>query len=353
MDTLGSGELRYELRDGGFADYHAAIGDGSLCSERMRDLLEAARTEADLVTWEHAVVAAADGEKRVYYLLQIAGTPEVIHRELTTWVPGTDHVIRVTLDTPKAREHSIFAYESRAGTPIATRRIKALLEKERMTGIEFASVPQSPEGAAPATEPKLSPPVTKPKPESASAITAPPIDDIYARLDSLREPIRARDWQTLWGLRERFVAESQPSIATEIARLDLDGYREAIAAMLERASRKWKGSQGAAYWEFNPEDRWSSHLFLCNSYNDEAEQDDDWASDFDEGSVEEGPAAPALARLYEPAWDSTRGIAARNLALIAITLEVVALVADRSWRLPIPLCAGYHDQDVVFRIMVP
>jgi hypothetical protein len=105
------------------------------------------------------------------------------------------------------------------------------------------------------------------------------------------------------------------------------------------------------YWEFDLDNGWQSSFFLCASYSPEEDEDDDWASDFDEADVVAGPRMPEFARLYDPAWDETEGAIACNLRLIARTLGAFGRAAAASWTSPLPLCAGYHDQEILFRVV--
>jgi hypothetical protein len=107
------------------------------------------------------------------------------------------------------------------------------------------------------------------------------------------------------------------------------------------------------YWEVDPDNGWSSAFFPCRTYIAELERDDRWASDFDDALVVRVPGQPAFAYLYAPSWDATREVAACNHYLIARSLAALGRAAEAVGTDSIPLYAGHHDQDRVFRLVAP
>jgi hypothetical protein len=77
------------------------------------------------------------------------------------------------------------------------------------------------------------------------------------------------------------------------------------------------------------------------------------ASDFDAESAVHGPAQPDLASLYAKSWDGSPADAARNLLLISRTVAAFGEAAQGVWPATIPLCAGHHDQNSLFRFVEP
>jgi hypothetical protein len=66
-----------------------------------------------------------------------------------------------------------------------------------------------------------------------------------------------------------------------------------------------------------------------------------------------GPSQPELSHLYGTSWNATAVEAARNIYHVARTAVAFGQAAELVWRAGMPLCAGYHDQDVVFRLFEP
>jgi len=176
--------------------------------------------------------------------------------------------------------------------------------------------------------------------------------DIYAGIDAMREGIRRRAWREVETTAGTYCRELDAKAADAIAALDLAPYRDQIASVLETvlATARAQGS-AAVYWEFDLDNGWDSAFFLCGDYAPEVDEDDEWASDFDEAGVVRGPAQSDLARLYGKSWDGTPAEVARNLFLIGRTVAAFGEASQRIWPTTIPLCAGHHDQDSVFRFI--
>jgi len=123
--------------------------------------------------------------------------------------------------------------------------------------------------------------------------------DIYAGIDAMRDGIRRRAWREVETTAGTYCRELDAKAADAIAALDLAPYRDQIASVLETvlATARAQGS-AAVYWEFDLDNGWDSAFFLCGDYAPEVDEDDEWASDFDEAGVVRGPSQSDLARLY-------------------------------------------------------
>jgi hypothetical protein len=178
--------------------------------------------------------------------------------------------------------------------------------------------------------------------------------EILEGLEGLRGPLRNRDWDALEGTARRACSEGDPGVADAIAAVDVSAFEAMIESDLRALSvTAWDERAAAVYWEFDPEDDWNSAFFLCASYEPEEADSDDWAADFDDETVVVGPSMPELAELYEPSWQDDEMGGACNLYLIARTMAAFGRAAARSWSAGLPLCSGYHDQQVVFRVYEP
>jgi len=172
---------------------------------------------------------------------------------------------------------------------------------------------------------------------------------MYDELDEMRSWIAQDNWD---GLEREFRSRAEraaPDAARRIARVELGAYEAELQAALMRLASQPQGETKAIYWEFDPDNDWRSAWFRCRSYQPESAGEDEWASDFRESDVTPGPDAPGLAAEFARGWDLDDETSARNLFLVARTVAALGR-ASTIWRLHLPLCAGYHDQDVVFRV---
>jgi hypothetical protein len=178
--------------------------------------------------------------------------------------------------------------------------------------------------------------------------------DIVEGLEQLRVPLRSREWEALERIARDECAAADRGISESIAEADLTAFEALLESSLRALSiRAAEEGAAAVYWEFDPDNEWNSAFFLCASYEREEAESDDWAADFDEDAVEIGPSVPEFVAVYDPAWDGSDRAEAGNLYLIARTLTAFGRAAERAWSADLPLCAGYHDQEVVFRDFEP
>jgi hypothetical protein len=173
--------------------------------------------------------------------------------------------------------------------------------------------------------------------------------DIYSALDDLRPAIARRDWTDLEAAPLARCQEIDPEAASRIGAIDLNGFKSELASELLAVAERIDGQTNAVYWEFDPDNAWTSAFFPCRTYRPEHLRDDEWAADFDEARVVPGPAAPSLAREYDASWDRGELAVAGNVALIARTIATIGRAAE-TWRSSLPLCAGFHDQAILYRI---
>ena len=171
----------------------------------------------------------------------------------------------------------------------------------------------------------------------------------YDRLDSLRSRIALGDWDGLEAEGRSECARLTQATADRIAAIPLLPYEADLRASLAFVAARQRSDSKAIYWEFNPDDGWQSSFFRCRSYRPEAVGDDEWAADFDDADVLAGPAAPDLAAEFATDWDRSQESIARNVYLIARTIAALGR-ASSTWQSALPLCAGYHDQDVLYRV---
>lgn len=172
---------------------------------------------------------------------------------------------------------------------------------------------------------------------------------IYDALEEMRHWLPREDWV---GLEAAFHARCQgvaPDAATRIASLALSRYEADLRTALGQIERHRAAETKAVYWEFDPDNGWASAFFPCRTYRPESLHDDEWATDFADDDVVAGPGAADLGAEFAPDWDRDAASSARNLYLIARTIAAFGR-ASAGWPATIPLCAGYHDQDVVYRV---
>lgn len=138
--------------------------------------------------------------------------------------------------------------------------------------------------------------------------------------------------------------------AKKIEKINLDKLQQLLEIGLTKSIKLAHDySAKAIYYEYDLDNEWSSHFFICTNYHPLLEQDDDWACDW----VEElkGPDIVEFAHIYsENGFDKTEKAVGITLYLVARTVVVFAK-ASRKVKSKIPICIAFHDQDPIMRII--
>jgi hypothetical protein len=173
--------------------------------------------------------------------------------------------------------------------------------------------------------------------------------DIETAIDAMHDSIALRDWARLEKESDEACEQADPARAEVVRSIALAPYVAALKTGLDAAAGHLPRDVAAIYWEFDVDNRWSSAFFLCRSYRSEEDGDDEWASDFDPALTIAGPSMPLLASQLASTWNGSPRDAAVNAFLVARTIASIGR-ASTNWGHQVPLCAGYHDQWVVFRV---
>ncbi|WP_047985859.1 hypothetical protein [Ornithinibacillus californiensis] len=174
--------------------------------------------------------------------------------------------------------------------------------------------------------------------------------EIFNYLEEMQKDILTYD---LEGFEKKYYQlcyeKSGEDEAKKIQKVNLDRYRESIengfSQSLEIAT---KCAAKAVYFEYDMDNEWNSNFFICDEYNQPAEEDDDWASDWID-EVEVG-TLEKLSEIYlENGFDSTDKALGNTLYLIARTVALFSNVCQKV-KTNIPICIAFHDQDPIMRI---
>jgi hypothetical protein len=145
--------------------------------------------------------------------------------------------------------------------------------------------------------------------------------------------------------------------AKAIASVDISCYQEKLAFQLENIVNEYLVNQTdsdnsdiikAVYFEYDPDNDWSSSFFLCLDYLPLDEEDDDWACDWE--VCLDGPNIPDFTNLnIEEHFLRTKKSLGKVTYAHARVIAAFARACNQV-SCPIPICIGYHDQSTVTRI---
>lgn len=123
----------FDLRDGGYADYHTTNATDALYSPALRALLDKHRCPLDTFEWLPVTVCLGE-EERQYFFLHVLLTPGILDAERSKFAGP-----RIAMPAFKNLQgHGIFCHqEHRLNDAFITEPIKKDIERHKMTGIGF------------------------------------------------------------------------------------------------------------------------------------------------------------------------------------------------------------------------
>jgi hypothetical protein len=126
----------YELRDGGFVDYQPDVRGFLLCSERLRDVLEASKGPLDVVQWLPVSLKRPSDEARPYWILHFPERPDLLDHELSHFHEG--RLLKGVLSLRKAQGHHVVpTLEARFTTFMVSATVREAILAADCTGIIF------------------------------------------------------------------------------------------------------------------------------------------------------------------------------------------------------------------------
>ncbi len=181
--------------------------------------------------------------------------------------------------------------------------------------------------------------------------------EIIDILFQFEEKIQDQDWIGLEALAESVCSDITGNEAvSRILAVDLTGYIETITRSFTAVYSRLSALKGKAlYFEYDLDNEWHSHFFICDEYQTRDKEDDDWAASWLESVP--GPQLTAFSSIYaENGFDENDPAIGITSLLIARTIVAVAKAyrsfsADTKINIErIPFCIGYHDQEILWRI---
>ena len=174
-------------------------------------------------------------------------------------------------------------------------------------------------------------------------------------LDEMAYYIQARDWDGLEQHYHDICGQlSGPAWAERISAVSLIEYGPVLSQGLHEAlARAHRLRARAVYFEYDLDNGWDSHFFICQNYRPElppshSDPDwDDWACDWIDEV--EGPSQTELAAIYQesPEFFETQLAQGLSLYLVAKTVAAFGRVSDGVDPRGIAVCLAYHDGDII------
>ncbi|MGG0152809.1 hypothetical protein [Bacillus mycoides] len=173
--------------------------------------------------------------------------------------------------------------------------------------------------------------------------------DIFQYLEEMQEDVFSLAVEQIEGKYYDICSTLVSSAHAErIKLIPLDSYKESMRIGLKEALEIAESEEAKAiYFEYDLDNEWDSHFYICEEYFSLEEEDDDWASEWTYDI--EGPKSIELADMYtENGFDTNEKAIGITLYLIARTVRGFMSVCSEV-QSNIPICIGFHDQDPIIR----
>lgn len=135
------GWQRLELtsEDSRLTDYLANDAGVRLCSERLRSVLDASRSEADTIQWLDAQVRTPDGGVHPFWILHLVAHPDVLDPSRTIRARD-DFVVKAVVSCGAAAPYKVFGFPGATTRLIVSGDVRDAVIEATCTGIEFSEV---------------------------------------------------------------------------------------------------------------------------------------------------------------------------------------------------------------------
>ena len=133
--------LVVELKHGVYRPFHACTGGANLVSQELKDLLS--QFCKDDTNLEFIPVKATSKEygDKIYYIMHFKIIYDVIDKQKTIYVEGTDSIIKLRLDSNKVQGLKIFNSRPAVNDIIVSEDVyKAIKMKKLDLGLDFMQI---------------------------------------------------------------------------------------------------------------------------------------------------------------------------------------------------------------------
>lgn len=134
----------FELRQGEMQDYIGNSLAWPIMSEKMKKTIDRNLTGEEGIKWIRVNIKAAT-QIYTYYLLSFKKNLDVLDKNKTIYVSGTDHIIKPVFSLEKIKQYGIFHKpDSLFGNITAAiyvgEKLKKEILKEKLSGVDFERV---------------------------------------------------------------------------------------------------------------------------------------------------------------------------------------------------------------------
>jgi hypothetical protein len=133
--------LVVELKDGVYRPFHACTGGANLVSQELRDLLMSFCGNDSCLEFLPIKAISEEFGNKIYYIMHFKKIFDVIDKQNTIYVEGTDSIIKLRLDSNKVNGLKIFNTQPAVNDIIVSEDVYKAIKREKLNlGLDFMQI---------------------------------------------------------------------------------------------------------------------------------------------------------------------------------------------------------------------
>ena len=133
--------LVVELKDGPYRNFNMCVGNANIVSEHLKQVIQDVVGPHPYLEFLPIQATSEEYGDRTYYIMHFKKIFDVIDKENTVYVPGTDSIIKLRVDYNKVKGLKIFNSQPYINDVILSDDVrKAIMRNHLDDGIEFMPV---------------------------------------------------------------------------------------------------------------------------------------------------------------------------------------------------------------------
>ena len=141
MEVENWQNLSVELRNGKYCAFHSCDAGANMVSEDLKNLFLSFIGENENIEFLPVPVISKEYGNRTYYIMHFKIIYDVIDKEKTVYVPGTDIITKVRIDQEKAKGLKVFNTQPAINDVIVSEDVYQAMKKNKFdVGLEFVQV---------------------------------------------------------------------------------------------------------------------------------------------------------------------------------------------------------------------
>ena len=133
--------LVVELKDGSYRPLHMCVGGANLVNKELKTLIESHTTPESEIEFLPIKAISKEYGNKTYYIIHFKKIHDVIDKENTIYVKGTDSIIKLRVDYKKVKDLHIFNSQPNINDIIVSETLYKAIKKQKLNlGLDFMPI---------------------------------------------------------------------------------------------------------------------------------------------------------------------------------------------------------------------